>query len=1586
MGATRRLLLPLALLLTLLIGAGARSLHVALHAAWRRTAVSAEALAWLSAQRSSSSSTPLFLSRLCAQIDADPSPSTSVQSEHDRVIAAVSPLLANQSLITHTFNWLLHSAQLSPLVALHFSTAQLVLSRFNASVSDTPPVFALRADAQLRSAQLITSVDHIHASCPSCPSISADTSLSFLRPLTREVILSTSSSRSSPFIFIFADVSTAQFCRWYTALTAPIQARSHRIVLRFWRPPQQQPTRSFNPSLQSFGVHVTLKSTEYKVVDDRVFDTKLFPECGYTDAACASTHPSNRSVAWLHRPDNVTFTPLQALQFITRHNAPQQPQNLTDVLTSLSSFVEDMPSVTRSQPFLSTDDYVNTTLEKQLARSVYRVRESIGERQYLFINSRPFHLSSLTRATEKLFRCLSSVSIASAHLPQLFADHVASDRVYASLHATPVRKSASLRVHLPLQHLVHRSLVPLNDLFSDSRYKKWDPLQLNSSEDIENFVAAVDKQRKKASSSDDESSSATTPSASQQYSNIVKVRAHHLSLQLIVDPGDVQQFAYLSIPQSVIQANLPIQVSVLLVPNGKTSSLIAAAFHYLLKLKGRKTAVRFLTMILEILEYLGAFSPVPLSPQLVDMAFSRVAAKEGSPYSSAAQVLEREADINVKLEEALRFAQDMNLFGGDSTSQEVSNEEDDQVNSLNDEDKRKRKMSMLCVLNGVVVKDAVSDVIPLAIAEQERIANLLKNHQVMDALLKANTTFDRWVAADPDLIVVQRLGKKMKTRERASTVTTSEDVLPPMTAAALFDLRTHLEEIRYIAPLSLTEPDTPVEHTTTVWLAGIDQVSDEFKTVEKILREVAQSDVAEKIRTRFAVLDPTSVINQEVLGCTTSISCLDEAVVVVNGKRLPASLFASVDDVVVELSSYFDGVDRSDLRNDDMRLVHRLHVNEISSACEVSEGETESEVTFSTVRDVVLEHAHSSMLYPEALGDGLLVSKPLSVLAVVDPTSPDAYVLTSLLEQLEKAFDSDKLALGLVVLPKSRTLRKKLELPKTYRRFVLQSVAAFQEESGNRLPPRASFFGLPQDRVLTVSVEAPRAWFVSSYATNYDMDNVVLETLPEGSTELHSEYELSNLIVEGSCIDEDESPPQGLKLYLENENGVSVDTIVMANLGYFQLKVPGPGLWNLRLADGRSSELYSLVGMEMYKELTKTVYRADEAGQVGIVIESFDGGGGILLRVARKGGTEGKSLLKSENEGSEKDKMSTRSAGGMLGKVKSGIANIYDRWMQQSVADMGNGDGSVRAKDNRIHVFSVASGHLYERFLKIMMTSATKHASRAVKFWLLENYLSPSFKKVLPLFAKEHGAEVGMVTYKWPGWLRAQTEKQRIIWAYKILFLDVLFPLDVERIIFVDSDQVLRGDLAELMDIDLRGAPYGYVPFCDSRKEVEGYRFWKSGFWKDTLRGAKYRISALYVVDLKRFRESAAGDTLRFIYQSLSADPNSLSNLDQDLPNYASSAASMGGRVRMFDLPQEWLWCESWCDDESKQEAKAIDLCNNPMTKEPKLQSAKRIISEWVGYDEAASALTEKLYGELSGGGGARDGEESIRREEKEEL
>jgi UDP-glucose:glycoprotein glucosyltransferase len=105
---------------------------------------------------------------------------------------------------------------------------------------------------------------------------------------------------------------------------------------------------------------------------------------------------------------------------------------------------------------------------------------------------------------------------------------------------------------------------------------------------------------------------------------------------------------------------------------------------------------------------------------------------------------------------------------------------------------------------------------------------------------------------------------------------------------------------------------------------------------------------------------------------------------------------------------------------------------------------------------------------------------------------------------------------------------------------------------------------------------------------------------------------------------------------------------------------------------------------------------------------------------------------------------------------------------------------------------------------------------------------------------------------------------------------------------------------------------------------------------------------------------NAVGDQLRAIYDSLARDPNSLANLDQDLPNFAQH------QVPIHSLPQEWLWCETWCSDDSKKEAKTIDLCNNPLHKEPKLDMARRVISgelfheSWVELDAEIRALEQR--------------------------
>ncbi|KAL4715230.1 hypothetical protein ACJJTC_007812 [Scirpophaga incertulas] len=538
----------------------------------------------------------------------------------------------------------------------------------------------------------------------------------------------------------------------------------------------------------------------------------------------------------------------------------------------------------------------------------------------------------------------------------------------------------------------------------------------------------------------------------------------------------------------------------------------------------------------------------------------------------------------------------------------------------------------------------------------------------------------------------------------------------------------------------------------------------------------------------------------------------------------------------------------------------------------------------------------------------------IDIVAVLDPASTAAQRLAPLLLVLRKVVNC---RVKLFLNPQD----KNSDMPlKSFYRYVLEPELQFTVDGALTGGPLARFSRLPHAPLLSMELRTPPNWLVECVKSVYDLDNI---RLADVDTLVHSEFELEYLLLEGHAWDTTLStPPRGLQLVLGNQdNPETMDTIVMANLGYFQLKA-NPGAWILRLRPGRSEEIYEIVGHEN----TDTPAGSND---IQVLMSSFRSHV-IKLRVSKKPDKQHIELLVENDE---------KNSGGIWNSIASSFGGGEDQEVQ----------------DETINVFSVASGHLYERFLRIMMLSVLKHTKSPVKFWFLKNYLSPSLKDILPYMAQEYGFEYELVQYQWPRWLQRQRDRQRTIWGYKILFLDVLFPLHVKKIIFVDADQIVRADLKELVEFDLGGAPYGYTPFCDSRREMEGFRFWKQGYWRNHLQGRSYHISALYVVDLRRFRRIAAGDRLRGQYQALSQDPNSLSNLDQDLPN------NMIHQVAIKSLPQEWLWCETWCDDKSKNYAKTIDLCNNPMTKEAKLSAAMRIVPEWREYDEEVKALQARV-------------------------
>jgi UDP-glucose:glycoprotein glucosyltransferase len=549
----------------------------------------------------------------------------------------------------------------------------------------------------------------------------------------------------------------------------------------------------------------------------------------------------------------------------------------------------------------------------------------------------------------------------------------------------------------------------------------------------------------------------------------------------------------------------------------------------------------------------------------------------------------------------------------------------------------------------------------------------------------------------------------------------------------------------------------------------------------------------------------------------------------------------------------------------------------------------------------------------------------IQIVAIVDPVAEATQPWVSVLNTLSKL---EGVSLKIFLNPRGQLT----ELPsKRFYRQVLSSSPEFDAD-GSLEAPKASFEKLPDNVLFNLGLIVPPSWLVAPRDSVDDLDNIKFSGT---EADVHAVYELEHILIEGHARDLTASPPpRGVQLLLgTNEEPHFTDTIIMANLGYFQFKA-NPGYWQISLKPGRSSKIYHLdsVGSEGYAAVP-----GDETTSVALL--SFQGVT-LFPRLSRKPGMEDADVLETAAPGSAMD---------FLNKGAS--------FASSALSSLGIKTGSTTNAD--INIFSVASGHLYERMLNIMMVSVMKHTKHTVKFWFIEQFLSPAFKSTLPSLAEHYGFEYEMVTYKWPHWLRGQKEKQREIWGYKILFLDVLFPLDLDKVIFVDADQIVRTDMMELNKVDLQGAPYGFTPMCDSRTEMEGFRFWKQGYWETYLRGKPYHISALYVIDLKKFRELAAGDRLRQQYHSLSADPASLSNLDQDLPNH------MQHNLPIHSLPQEWLWCETWCSDESFKDAKTIDLCNNPQTKEPKLDRARRQVPEWTEYDNEIREVIAKAKGEV---------------------
>jgi UDP-glucose:glycoprotein glucosyltransferase len=308
---------------------------------------------------------------------------------------------------------------------------------------------------------------------------------------------------------------------------------------------------------------------------------------------------------------------------------------------------------------------------------------------------------------------------------------------------------------------------------------------------------------------------------------------------------------------------------------------------------------------------------------------------------------------------------------------------------------------------------------------------------------------------------------------------------------------------------------------------------------------------------------------------------------------------------------------------------------------------------------------------------------------------------------------------------------EKLPLDRFYR-FIFPTQPSFSKE-GILKENTQHFSRLPVGPTLTLGMDVPEAWLVRPYKSPFDLDNIKLST---HVNQVDAEFTLSYILVQGHAQESSGEPPKGMQFVLGTPTHPDlVDTITMANLGYFQLKAQA-GVWKLNIRQGRSADIYQ------FQKVVNGKLAADGAL---VVVSSFEG---VIVypNVIKKAGMEKEDVLDESGSGPK-----------IVDKVKWAYVEVNSR---------------LFGKKETINVFSVASGHLYERFLSIMMLSVKQQTKNKLKFWLIENFLSPSFIEFLPFLAEAYDFEYEFVTCnqylnldKWPYWLRHQTEKQRTIWG-----------------------------------------------------------------------------------------------------------------------------------------------------------------------------------------------------------------------------
>jgi hypothetical protein len=228
--------------------------------------------------------------------------------------------------------------------------------------------------------------------------------------------------------------------------------------------------------------------------------------------------------------------------------------------------------------------------------------------------------------------------------------------------------------------------------------------------------------------------------------------------------------------------------------------------------------------------------------------------------------------------------------------------------------------------------------------------------------------------------------------------------------------------------------------------------------------------------------------------------------------------------------------------------------------------------------------------------------------------------------------------------------------------------------------------------------------------------------------------------------------------------------------------------------------------------------------------------------------------------------------------------------------------------DRRFHILSYIEDPTAQDGELIMSQTLRSHITCEFKQWLFSGLK----------FSRSYPPNTEILPRFWPQFL-PPINCQAFCKAAKLALVDILIPLEVPDILFVDPKMLIRRDVSAFRHLELTRAVCAAPLISSSKKKLH---YWNRPEFVCARLGRPAHSTALLWIDMERWRNAGASDKYRRLWTITRMIPETVREIDNDLFNL------MQLDVQVATLPENTAFCTENSEPHLAASAFSIVMCS----------------------------------------------------------